>query len=100
MYVSRLPFHVKPGQTSDAEKQLALLKEWVSQSGGQNCRILRTHFASDGSPDLILEQESDDMATLEKQILAVTQKPEFQEWSRTMSTYLTRVPKREAFIVI
>lgn len=100
MYVSRLPFHVIPGKTNEVETQLATLRQWVTEAGGKNCRILRTHFASDGAPDVVLEQEADDLATLEKQISAVTAKPEFQQWSQTMSTYLTRAPKREAFISV
>jgi hypothetical protein len=100
VYVSRLPFHVIPGKTTEVEHQLGTLKAMILQAGGQRCRILRSHFASDGAPDVILEQDADDLATLEDQIKQVTASPEFQEWSRNMSTFLVRTPKREAYLVV
>ena len=99
MYVSRMPFHVAPGKTSEVEQRLKTLKQMIDEAGGQHCRILRAHFASDGTPDVVLEQEVDDLSTLEAQIQRVTQRPEFQEWSREMSPLLIRPPKREAYIV-
>jgi hypothetical protein len=71
----------------------------IDEAGGQRCRILRTHFASDGAPDVILEQEADDLSALESQIKKVTDRPEFQTWSREMSSMLLRPPKREAYLV-
>ena len=99
MYVSRMPFHVAPGRTTDVEHHLQSLKRMIDEAGGQRCRILRTHFASDGAPDVILEQEADDLSALENQIKKVTDRPEFQTWSREMSSMLLRPPKREAYLV-
>ena len=100
MYVSRLPFHVQPGKTNEVERELGTLRNWILAAGGQHCRILRSHFASDGAPDVVLEQDADDLAALEQQIKAVTDKPEFQTWSQGMSHLLLRAPKREAFLVV
>lgn len=99
MYISRMPFHVAPGKTSEVEERLLVLKQMIDEAGGQGCRILRTHFASDGAPDVVLEQEAEDLAALESQIRKVTDKAEFQEWSRAMSQLLVRPPKREAYLV-
>jgi hypothetical protein len=63
---------------------------------GRVCRILRSHFGSDGAPDVVFEQE---VAELETQIAAVTSRPEFQQWSQGMSPLLSRTPKREAYFV-
>jgi hypothetical protein len=100
MYISRLPFYVVPGKTSEVEQRLETLRSMIRDAGGQNCRILRTHFASDGAPDVVLEQEVEDLAALESQIRTVTDNPSFQEWSRGMSPLLVRTPKREAFHVV
>ena len=99
MYVSRMPFHVAPGKTTEVEERLQALKQMIDEAGGQHCRILRTHFASDGAPDVVLEQEAEDLGELEMQIRTVTGKPEFQTWSREMSSLLARAPKREAYLV-
>jgi hypothetical protein len=99
MYVSRMPFHVAPGKTTEVEQRLRSLKDMIDEAGGQHCRILRAHFASDGAPDVVLEQEADDLAALESQIKKVTEKPEFQQWSQEMSSLLIRPPKREAYLV-
>jgi hypothetical protein len=48
---------------------------------------------------VVLEQDVADLAALETQIKAVTEKPEFQQWSRQMSPLLARTPKREAYLV-
>jgi hypothetical protein len=94
-----MPFHVLPGKTSEVEERLGRLKEMIGAAGGQNCRILRSHFASDGAPDVVLEQEVENLSTLETQIQTVTADPEFQEWSREMSPLLVRPPKREAYLI-
>ena len=99
MYVSRMPFHVEPGKTAEVEERLQTLKQMIDDAGGQRCRILRTHFASDGAPDVVLEQEAEDLAALEAQIRKVTERPEFQSWSQQMSPLLVRPPKREAYLV-
>jgi hypothetical protein len=94
-----MPFYVVPGKTTEVEQRLGRLKQMIDNAGGQNCRILRSHFASDGAPDVVLEQEVEDLATLESQIRQVTGNSEFQQWSRDMSELLIRPPKREAYIV-
>lgn len=94
-----MPFHVLPGKISEVEDQLESLKQMISEAGGRQIRILRTHFASDGAPDVVLEQEVEDLADLEEQIKAVTARPEFQTWSGEMSSLLVRPPKREAYSV-
>ncbi|MGE0060273.1 MAG: hypothetical protein AB7P33_08730 [Dehalococcoidia bacterium] len=99
MYVSRLPFHVVPGQTTEVVNRLQQLETMISHAGGGHCRILRSHFGSDGAPDVVFEQEVTDLAELEKQIEAVTSRPEFQQWSQGMSPLLSRTPKREAYLV-
>ena len=99
MYVSRLPFHVVPGQTTEVVNRLHSLESMIAEAGGGNCRILRSHFGSDGAPDVVFEQEVADLAELEKQIEAVTARGEFQEWSKAMSPLLARPPKREAYLV-
>ena len=99
MYISRMPFYVVPGKTSEVEERLKTLKQMIDEAGGQRCRILRSHYASDGAPDVVLEQEVEDLGTLESQIRKVTDRQEFQQWSREMSQLLTRTPKREAYLV-
>ena len=56
MYVSRLTFHTIPGKTGEAETALRKLQEMVSGAGGAKPRILHTHFASLGAPDIVFEQ--------------------------------------------
>jgi len=99
MYVSRLPFHVVPGQTSEVVSRLHQLEAMIESAGGNHCRILRSHFGSDGAPDVVFEQEVSDLSELERQIETVTASAEFQSWSRGMSPLLTRTPKREAYLV-
>ena len=100
MYVSRLPFHVIPGHTREVEQRLSTLKSMVEQAGATRCRILRSHFGSDGSPDLIFEQDAEDLGALEQQIKQVTDSQAFQDWSRETSKLLVRSPKREAFTLV
>jgi hypothetical protein len=71
----------------------------IHGAGGQSCRILRSHFGSDGAPDVVFEQEVNDLADLERQIERVTASSEFQTWSKEMSPLLSRTPKREAYLV-
>jgi hypothetical protein len=99
MYVSRMPFHVLPGKTTEVEQRLRTLKRMIDEAGGQRTRILRAHFASDGAPDVVLEQEAEDLGVLESQIKTVTSRQEFQDWSREMSSRLVRPPKREAYLI-
>jgi hypothetical protein len=100
MYLSRLAFHTLPGKTEEVENQLKMLAKWVSEAGGINPRIMRTHYSSLGAPDLLFEQEAQDPAALERQIKAVTAKQEFQQWSQSVAPLLEQSSKRELFEVI
>ena len=99
MYVSRLAFHTVPGKTHEAEEHLKTLREMASGAGATRCRILRTHFASLGSPDLIFELVAADLPTLEDQIAGVSDEARFRAWSQEMSGLLREPPKREVYIV-
>ena len=98
MYVSRLLFHTVPGKTGEVERELKTLLEMVATAGGARPRILHTHFASLGAADAVFEQEAPDLATLENQIQKLTSNPDFQAWSRRMSSMLIQSPKRELYI--
>jgi hypothetical protein len=74
-------------------------REMVKAAGGNSARILHTHFASLGAADAVFEQEAPDLQTLEKQIHQLTSSPDFQNWSKRMSSLLTQSPKREVYIV-
>jgi hypothetical protein len=99
MYISRLLFHTVPGKTSEVERELRKLREMVKSVGGDDARILHTHFASLGAPDVVFEQGAPDLETLEKQIRQLTASQEFQSWTQRMSSLLTQSPKREVYIV-
>lgn len=98
MYVSRLCFHTVPGKTHQVEAQLNILADLVKNAGGNSPRILRTHFASLGSPDVVFEQEAPDLAGLEAQIQRVTEDSGFREWSNEVSGLLREPPKREVLL--
>ena len=100
MYVSRLAFYTVPGRTGDVEQALARLREMVEAAGGGRPRVLRTHFASLGAPDLVFEQEASDLAALEGQMARVTENDAFQVWSREVSAMLAQSPKREIYTVL
>ncbi len=100
MYVSRLNFYTIPGKSGEVEQQLKDLRAMVERQGGTLPRILRTHFASLGAPDIVFEQEAPEMAALEEQIAKVTESSEFQDWSSRMSTLLMQSPKREVYLVV
>jgi hypothetical protein len=100
MYVSRLTFHTHPGQTGDVERELQELCAMVQRAGGANPRVLRGHLASPGAPDIVFEQEADDLAQLEQQIEAVASTSEFQRWSQEMSPRLVQSPKREIYVMV
>ena len=55
MYLSRLTFTTLPGHTRQVEEKLRGLRDLVGQAGGTHVRVLRTHFASLGAPDLVFE---------------------------------------------
>ena len=100
MYVSRLAFYTVPGRTGEVERALARLRDLVEAAGGDRPRVLRTHFASLGAPDLIFEQEAADLAALEGQIGRVTESADFQSWSREVSAMLAQSLKREVYIAL
>jgi hypothetical protein len=100
MYVSRLAFHTVPGRTGDVEQALGRLRDLVEAAGGGRPRILRTHYASLGAPDLVFEQEAADLAALEAQMSRVTDAPDFQTWSHEVSPMLIQSPKREVYLAV
>jgi hypothetical protein len=100
MYVSRLAFHTVPGKTGEVEQALQQLRTMVAAAGGTEPRILRTHYASLGAPDLVFEQEATDLAALEAQMSQVTERAEFQAWTQQLSTLLTQSPKREVYLLL
>ncbi|HZA54186.1 MAG TPA: hypothetical protein VE616_08050 [Candidatus Udaeobacter sp.] len=99
MYISRLNFYSVPGKTRELEERLGRLLELVAKFGGERPRILRTHLASLGAPDLIFEQEVTDLNALEDQIQKVTGSQEFQQWTQEISELLAQSSKREIFEV-
>jgi hypothetical protein len=72
----------------------------VSQAGGQHARVLRSHFASLGAPDLVFEQEAPDLATLEGEMGNVTGNKDFQVLSLEISKLLAGGPKREVYQIL
>ena len=100
MYVSRLAFYTVPGRTGEVERALGRLRDLVEEAGGGRPRVLRTHYASLGAPDLIFEQEAEDLASLEGQIGRVTDSGDFQAWSHEVSAMLAQSPKREVYIAL
>ena len=60
-YVSRLTFATQPGGRTRPRRAQAL-RDLVAAAGGRGRRVLRSHFASLGAPDLVLEQEAPDLA--------------------------------------
>jgi hypothetical protein len=97
--LSRFAFHAVPGRTGELEKELKKLSEMVAGAGGIKPRVLHTHFASPGAPDIVFEQEAADLVSLESQIKKLTENPEFQNWTKKMSTLLTESPKREIYLI-
>jgi hypothetical protein len=100
MYLSRLTLHTLPGKTSEAEQALQTLVAMVGQVGGLRPRVLHNHFASLGAPDVVFEQEAQDLGTLERQIQQVTENSTFQQWTGHMSGLLAESPKREIYRIV
>jgi hypothetical protein len=100
MYLSRLTFATLPGHTRQVEEKLRRLRDMVLQAGGQQARVLRSHFASLGAPDLVFEQEAPDLAALENEIGTVTGSADFQALSLEISELLARGPKREVYQIL
>ena len=99
MYISRFAFHTMPGRSGEVEVHLKKLRDLVAAAGGSQPRILHTHFASLGAPDVIFEQEAETLAELEGQITKLTENPNVQIWTKNMSGLLTQSPKREVYLV-
>lgn len=57
--------------------ELKKLLDVVVKAGGVKPRVLRTHCACLGTPDLVFEQEARDLGILETQIKTVTESPDF-----------------------
>ena len=100
MYVSRLTFLTLPGKTAELENELKTLREIVKEAGGENTRILRTHFASPDAPNVVFAQDASDLKILEEQIRKVTAQPSFQQWSKKVSPLLRQSPNREVYMVV
>jgi hypothetical protein len=98
--LSRFTFHALPGKTGQLEKELKKLGDLVGGVGGSQPRVLHTHFASQGAPDVVFEQEAPDLAGLETQIRKLTESSEFQAWTKKMSGLLTQSPKREVYLIL
>jgi len=98
MYVSRFCFHSIPGKTDAVEQELKRLANLVARVGGKNIRIQRTRFASLGSPDVVFEQEAENLQDLENQIQKVTRSTDFQRSTKRMSRLLWQSPKGEIYI--
>jgi hypothetical protein len=89
-----------PGKTGEVEKELKKLCDMVAGIAGSRPRILHTHFASQGAPDIVFEQEVKDLANLEKQIDKLTDHAEFQAWTKRVSDLLLSSPKREIYLIV
>lgn len=100
MYASNLMFHTLPGKTGELESELHKLLKLVQDAGGQNARILHTHFASPEAPNVVFVQDAPDLATLEKQIHRVTSDTAFQTWTKKVSPLLRQTPNREIYLVV
>jgi hypothetical protein len=93
-------FHTLPGKTGELETELQSLLQLVQSAGGQNARILHTHFASPEAPNVVFVQDAPDLATLEKQIHRVTEDAAFQQWTKKVSPLLRQSPNREIYLVV
>ena len=100
MYVSRLTFVTLPGKTGELEHELKTLRDIVKEAGGENTRILRTHFASPEAPNVVFKQDAPELKILEEQIRKVTAEPRFQEWSKKVSPLLRQSPNREIYMEV
>jgi hypothetical protein len=76
------------------------LLKLVQDAGGENARILHTHFASADAADVVFVQDAPDLATLEKQIERVTSNGNFQRWTKKVAPLLRQSPNREIYLVI
>lgn len=100
MIVSRLSFYTLPGRAEEVEQELKALRKCVLKLGAPNARVLRTHFASLGAPDLVFEEEAPDLASLEILMKKVIEGPDFNNWTKKISDFLAQSPKREVYEMV
>jgi 2'-5' RNA ligase len=93
-------FHTLPGKTGELEKELQALRKRVKDAGGENIRILHTHFASPEAPNVVFVQDAPDLTTLEQQIRRITEDSGFQQWTKKVSPLLRQSPTREIHLVV
>jgi hypothetical protein len=60
MYASSLMFHTVPGKAGELENELRVLLKLVQDAGGENARILHTHFASPDTANVVFVQDAPD----------------------------------------
>jgi hypothetical protein len=72
----------------------------VKDAGGENIRILHTHFASPEAPNVVFVQDAPDLTTLEQQIRRITEDSGFQQWTKKVSPLLRQSPTREIHLVV
>jgi hypothetical protein len=99
MYISRLSFYTRPGQTDAVARRLGELSDLIVAGGMSRPRVLRMSMASPGAPDLQFEEEIEKLSDLERSIGDVTQKEAFRRWSAGVSELLLHTPKREILMV-
>jgi quinol monooxygenase YgiN len=99
MYVSRLSFYTRPGQTDAVTRQLAHLAQLIEASGRARPRVLRVSMASPGAPDLQFEEQFNTLADLESSMQSVMAAADFEAWSRATSELLLQPPKREILTI-
>ncbi|HEY7294519.1 MAG TPA: hypothetical protein VH916_05720 [Dehalococcoidia bacterium] len=99
MYVSRLSFYTRPGQTDAVTQRLSRLAELVEAAGRARPRVLRVSMASPGAPDLQFEEQFATLADLETAMKSVMAATDFEDWSRGTSELLLQPPKREILTV-
>jgi quinol monooxygenase YgiN len=99
VYVSRLSFYTRPGQTDAVTQRLSQLADLIVASGLSRPRVLRVSMASPGAPDLQFEEEFAQLSDLERSMQQVTAAAEFQQWSKETSELLVQPPKREILTI-
>ena len=64
--LSRFSYCAVPGKSGELEHELKKLRDLVVNAGGVRPKILHTHFASPGAPDIVFEQEAADLPRSEE----------------------------------
>jgi quinol monooxygenase YgiN len=99
MYISRLSFYTRPGQTEAVARRLEELADLVVASGLPRPRVLRMSMASPGAPDLQFEEEFAHLGDLERSMHEVVAADRFKQWSAATSELLLQPPKREILTI-